>query len=792
MSRFRTLLLLMCLAVSATAWAELINENQARAIAAEFMTSRSIPATGLRIAHKAPRMNGAAGQAYYVFNAGGSNQGFIIVAGDDRAPSVLGYSDKGTFDGNNVPEAMQELLEGYAAQISMLDEGAEPVLLESTGHAIQPMVKAAWSQDNPYNILLPYVSTGKHAAVGCVATAMAQVLYYWKFPARPTTIIPGYTTEDLGIVMPALSPVDFNWEAMHDTYQTTDTSSTSALAAATLSLYCAQAVEMNFKKSSSGATTTYVPLALSSYFGFKPSAHSLSRDNYTTQEWNEIIYNELAANRPVIYSGSKASGGHAFVCDGYDGDGMFHINWGWNGQSNGYFLLNVLNPSVQGTGSATGGYGYILRQAAIVGLEPGDGTSEFMLTANNVVLNSATTTRSSESNYFGAVVSGRFYNYTSQILSVRFGWGLFDENNNMVSRLQSSYNTALLPGHYFSHTERSLVFGANITSGTYRIVPMCCEYGTDDWRPCAGADHNYIEVTINGNTCVTKGYGTAATRDYTINDIAITGTMHNGRPVDINVNMTNNGDSNNGLLYMHANGQFSATGYVGLGKGETGNIPFRFMNDTVATYTLTFSWNEDGSNPIATRVITLTQMPDASLSGTIQVLDITDADNKIITGKAFRIIAKIVNTGTTTYDEEISGKLFKNTKGNSGTNVQAINRHVTIEPGDTLTMEFTLDNVMDGWKYFAYVAGYKSGASFNIKGTTSYTIVFPEEPAFVLGDVDGNNVVDIDDVTAAINYVLTGNSEGINLAAGDINGDTNVDIDDITAIIHHILTGEPF
>ena len=155
MKQIRYLVLLMCLAVTATAWANLINENKARTIAARFMASHAIPSTSLRTAYKAPLQNAATSDqaAFYVFNNAG--QGFVIVTGDDRAPAVLGYSDKGAFDANNVPEALQELLKSYAVQIDALSTGGQTIKLNSSGEAISPLVTAMWSQNSPTTPCFP-------------------------------------------------------------------------------------------------------------------------------------------------------------------------------------------------------------------------------------------------------------------------------------------------------------------------------------------------------------------------------------------------------------------------------------------------------------------------------------------------------------------------------------------------------------------------------------------------------------------------------------------------------------
>lgn len=790
MNRFFTFLLVMCMAIaSGTSRAETITEGQARNIAQRFMTSHRMASTGLKLSQKGHSLNASsAGEsaAYYVFNGGHARGGYVIIAGDDRAPAVLAYSDHGTFDAQDVPEAMQQLLDSYAEQIEALSRGDIASQLQSSGPAISPLLTSTWSQNSPYNVLLPFVN-GKRAVVGCAATAMAQVMYYWKWPARPTTAIPAYTTESQHIYMPELPPVDFNWEAMQDSYQSSDTLSEAGLAAATLSLYCAQSLGMDFKDGSSGATTTRAPLFLSSYFGYKASAHTLWRFNYTTQEWSDIIYQELAAQRPVIYTGSKKSGGHAFICDGYDGEGLFHINWGWNGQSNGYFLLNVLNADMQGTGSANGVYGYIYNQSAIVGIEPGEGANVFAMTATDLALNSATTTRSGNNYDFRATVTGRFRNMTSQVMTVSYGWALY-QNGNFKSMLYETYHTSLRPGSYVTLTEKSLKFGSGITSGTYRIVPVYSEYYADNWRPCIGADKSYIEVTISGNSCTIVGHGNASTPDYTVNDITMQGMMHNGRPVDINVNLTNNGEWNNRLLYMFVNGTFKATGMVDLGTGETADIPFRFMPSEAETYTLTWSWKDDGSDPIATRTITINQMPAAKLSGTLQVLNVTDTDNKIVTSDKFSVLLTVTNDSTVTYNEDLSFKLYKFTSGNSGTSVQGINIPIVLEPGETKTVRADFDNVINGWRYFVNAYYYSTGEQVKIKGTSFHTIVFPEEPAIQTGDVNADGRLSIKDVTDLINYLLSGDETGLNLAVADVDNNGKIAIGDVTAIINLLLT----
>ena len=782
---------MMCFWAVTTMMANPISENQARSVASNFMTRHAMPPTTLKMAKKGPQLSaattGEAHAAYYVFN--NTVNGFVIVAGDDRAPAVLGYSDKGTFDAANIPEGLQELLEGYTAQITALNKGGQSVKLNSSGEAISPMLTSAWSQNAPYNTLLPMVTDTKRAVAGCVGTAMAQIMYYWKYPTQVTTTLPEYTTQTLGIFMPALEPVEFNWEAMQDTYLSTDTESEEALAAAQLTLYCDQAIQMNFLYNSSSGYTNRIPNVISTYFGYKASAHCEYRENYSTQSWNDFVYNELAEGRPVVYSGSKASSGHAFICDGYDGEGMFHINWGWDGMSNGYFLLNVLNPDAQGTGSASEAYGYIYGQFVVCGIEPGEGEGEFVLTASDVALNGAVTTRTSSNANFKATVTGHFWNYTERKLSVSFGWGLYD-GETLLSTLYSSGGN-LTSGYYYSTNSEELSFGRNITSGTYRIVPIYSELGMNNWRPCKGADVNYIEVTINDNNCTVIGYGTAGERSYTLNGITYDGTLHHGRPVDLALNLTNDGYSQSDLLYMFVNDNFYSTGFVGLEHGETGDVTFRYLPSTPGDYTFKFSFNEDGSDPLCYTTLTITEMPAVYLYGDYEVLNLDDEDYSIINDNKFRLKLTITNySPEAVYDDDITVKLYKRTNETSGNNAQIMNKSVSIEPYQTIEVEFDLENVIDGWDYFAAATYYSSGQQYRLCTTSFYTIVFPEEPVIpdvMLGDVDGDGNIGIKDVTVLIDYLLGSNPDEFVFDNADLDGNGDITIADVTALIDMLL-----
>lgn len=310
----------------------------------------------------------------YVFNAE-ANQGYVIVSNDDRTAPILGYSETGTLDPDNMPCNMRAWLQGYADEIAWLNEHniqltGIATLPRRTASAVKepiaPLVKTHWNQGSPYNDNCPEYTSGEKSVTGCVATAMAQAMYYHQF-ANMTGEIPGYTTGSYGINVAALPAVDFDWANMQLEYTGSETDEQKA-AVALLMQYCGAAVEMDYGSVSS-SNTTEVVTALKTYFGYNSTAQMAVRSLYTYNEWIELIYNELKQNRPVVYGGQSSGGGHEFVCDGYQGEDYFHINWGWGGMSDNYFKLSALDSDHQGIGGSSSTDGYHYGQDAVVGVQ---------------------------------------------------------------------------------------------------------------------------------------------------------------------------------------------------------------------------------------------------------------------------------------------------------------------------------------------------------------------------------------------------------------------------------------
>lgn len=315
--------------------------------------------------------------AVYVFTYAGEN-GFMLLSADDAVAPLLGYSESNSFGGAGVNMNAASWISVYVDQIAELRKSDVAVATSFEDSAmktraddwepIEPMVTTRWGQDSPYNQLCPRVN-GFRTVTGCVATSMSQVLNYWKYPAVGSGTVsykPSALTE---ILTMDFSATEFDWDNMLDKYSRTS-DPVAIEAVATLMKACGYSVNMEYSTDMSGAFNRDISGALISYFGYDKGVIRKNRSEYSTQSsWNQMIYNELANVGPIVYGGQSGSGGHSFVCDGYDGNGMFHINWGWDGMSDGYFLLDNLNPSALGTGGGAGG-GFNYYQSAVTGIMP--------------------------------------------------------------------------------------------------------------------------------------------------------------------------------------------------------------------------------------------------------------------------------------------------------------------------------------------------------------------------------------------------------------------------------------
>lgn len=393
--------LILILSATMTALAQPISLEEAMNRSRQFLQSDHAN-NGMRRVAKKARLTVANTnlEGLYVFNVNG--EGFVIASGDKRALPVLGYGE-GTFDWQTIPENMRAMLRDYSRSIMALNaqEPAEssdetaPSNAPVKRAAVAPMITAMWGQDTGYDYYTPTYNgivekfQNKKTLTGCAATAMALIMNYHKWP-KQVPEIPAYTyivnnlqqSVSETFSLDVLQPTTFDWDNMRDKYLTepdeegnrqllADVTTEQTKAVGLLMRYCGQSVQMRYSSNVSLTNTQQAVYAFLRYFGYDNTTRYVNRYDYSIDGWEELIYNEVAQGRPVLYAANADNGGHAFVCDGYDGQGRFHINWGWDGLANSYFSLSVLDyHEAMRTDANQNSVGFNINQEAIIGIKP--------------------------------------------------------------------------------------------------------------------------------------------------------------------------------------------------------------------------------------------------------------------------------------------------------------------------------------------------------------------------------------------------------------------------------------
>ena len=395
-------------------------------------------------------------QSYYVFpNA--NSKGFTIVSGDDRLPEIVGYSSLGSYDENNLPEGFISFMKAYQNlynKVNLGDAEALKNLAEikawrnkknasaASTSAVAPLLgNIEWDQTSPYNNMCPRYDSVHVAATGCVATAMAQVMAYYKYPKQLKADIPGYVNRWNGIPMeiPTITQEEgiYDWDNMLPKYnKEANATQQQKDAVAKLMYHCGAAVRMSYGPESGAAVSSS---KLAKYFGYDADLMmDLSRSSFTLDKWMQIIDTELAAGRPVLYGGQSSENGHQFICDGKDENGLYHINWGWSGNQNAYFDLSILNPEKGGTGSGSAADGFNRYCTMTIGIAPDNGVVDAPLAqipsisvlydADYVVITKGT--RKSKSDKFEFTQQVTFVNQVKQAFKGFLGLGILQKDGS--------------------------------------------------------------------------------------------------------------------------------------------------------------------------------------------------------------------------------------------------------------------------------------------------------------------------------------------------------------------------
>ena len=493
MKRTRILLLIALLLMPAISHAEDISLDKARRVAETFFnrlgaTTRSSAQLTLVNADEVAATRSASEVAFYIFNRQGG--GFVIVSALDAARPVLGYSvdhEFGTDD--DMPENLAEWLDLYRQQIAERRKSGKPATAEELAYwqeanfmtrADLPqsisLNTANWGQGAPYNGLCPLDTAGKKTIAGCVAIAVSQVVYYHRYPRAGTGTLPGYTKK--GITIPEVTlGHEYQWDKMLHKYKGASYTQEQADAVARFVYDIAVMAQASFGNSATSASTGSTVPRLRTYFGYDKGMIRYSRSYLDDSAWKAMLKEEIGNNYPVIFSATNASsgGGHAFVVDGYDSNDSFHVNWGWNGSSNGYYQLSAFGS-------------YTIGQVAYTRIKPDAGNPiQYNLAlrfsdgkGKGIEYVSGAATRGGSI----TVNLGLIYNYSYNSCSADISFGHFSKDGTLKSiMMDEPFHISLGSGSFYTsaHTGKVINITQPIERGDY-VEPLFRPDGYTEWQ----------------------------------------------------------------------------------------------------------------------------------------------------------------------------------------------------------------------------------------------------------------------------------------------------------------------
>ena len=772
----------------------------ARATAHHFMVSdanskqlRAIPMSNLKLLKAEPNSKRSDLSVYYVFD---TEQGFIIVAGEDRAQQILAFGDRPLRDINEIPDNMKFWLSTYKRQIEFLQENPNIVVDNHSTWSksfktptVEPLLTALWDQDAPYYNQCPKYN-GSYCLTGCPATSLSMVFYYWKYPTDPTPEVEGYTNSSYGFEVPALPSITFDWDNMLDSYSGSYTTA-QANAVAWLMRYVGQEEHMDYTPSGSGAYGDDILRAVK-FFGYDENTaelvfKSVADDNanetelINDEDWAAMLQNELAEGRPVVYCAYDYSywygwSGHAFNVDGYKAsDNTYHVNWGWSGSGNGYFALNAFSSS---------GYTFNIEQQMVMGIQPPVSgpavkVNPSKLNMEAYVDQSATATFTVKGQELSSAITLTLNDETGYFSIDANSVALSEQEDGKVinvtySPLASGVHTATIT--LSSPGVDDKVVTVNGTSVIEAFTPVMLPTDSAyvnltqfraDWTDQT-ADKYVESYTLNVNT----------KPSVTLLEVA----DFSDYPV------VNGNQASNAQNYLPEGWVFDGAGFwldgasIEPSSGSTVTSP-RYDLSGYEKVTVLVTYKSWSSYTMATLDVS-TSVDSKSFTGTTSfteytaVLNCSESENIVFTAGYYPMIQKI---------QIFAGELDEAT-------LRAIIEDDPNNPTSRLitgitNKNYTVKNLEAGGTFYYKVkAIYTDGTESPWSNSKTITL-FENGHGYDLGDVNHDEEVGIADVTDLINYLLTGEGNICQICA-DMDGDEEISIADVTALIRYLLTGE--
>lgn len=547
---------------------------------------------------------------FYIFSRG-KDAGYVIASADDRLMPILGHTDSGTFESiEKLPEAVQALLKGYeTAAAELLASSDAGYLAIKERDEIEPLVELFWGQDIPFNQKCPIVD-GSRAPVGCVGLAMAMVMAHHQYPPKGKGYVSYVNNKDKQTIEYNFDEAVFDYENMlpyYDGYE--EREEIDAVA----ELCFAAGVSVKSEYRADGTGTDLSASAFNTYFNYPPEGLALlSRTYFTPEEWEDMVYEELQNDRPVVYrgGGTVGSGGHAFVIDGYEKEtGLFHINWGWYSDADGYYNLSILRPDSSGTGS-NGSDVYSIDQQIVRGLRNPDGEVPTpIFTGEGVSFNPDTQEFTIERLYCrggqneiypGLEAFNTLTGKTVKIESLnKDPLTIRDNSTNGVNRMTVTFNpdfSGLDDGEYILRPMARLTDNEAMNPGNYL-----------DFYPvyCTLVNTRYVAVTITDGKVGKAETGTDANHDIEFTGFRTYTSLITGSNRSFTMEGVNRGNTIiqavRVWVYHHNSNELAwSTGersdlVLEPGNGGTFNLAIPNMTNVGGTFDLQVTNNEDSS-----------------------------------------------------------------------------------------------------------------------------------------------------------------------------------------------------
>ena len=752
--------------------------------------------------HEVKNSSNVAQTVFYIVN---TDKGYVIVSGDDRAREILAYGDGPLEDMNNIPENMQFFLDMYQAEMEYLQ--AHPGQVVKTrnttrGVSVEPMLTTTWQQGStngrsPYNRLCPQTG-GQYCLVGCAAVSLSQVMNYWEYPAS-SPALPAYTGER-GVFVPALPAYDFDWANMRDSYKNDNWSTAERDAISNLMRYVGQAEFMDYNPQMSGADEDQMLMALR-LFGYDAGAHYVLKNDYdqamtelySDADWNAMMQTELAEGRPLMYCAysamSDGSGfyGHAFNVDGYNAnDDKYHVNFGQNEDNNGYYAFNAF------------GYGitvYKYFQLMFVGMKP---TPEGVALPPRIIANKLYNSVGDENNYVGWNIPVEVHvigaDLTGDVtVTVHGEDGIINPDVTTITLNELNQDAAHHKLLTVNVTPQEVGdFMGYITLSSPGAEPVDIYfYGEAVAAPLV--KYNPVMLPANEEAITTTSFRADWT-DMTPAQLVTSYTLEVNTKPDVNViaeaDWSTVGQNTNSIhstpeLVMPEGWEFSGNGLWMEGGYISINTSSSFTSPS-----LDLTGKDKVSVVITGRSVFSSGALKVSTSKGSQTVNMTSTMNQYLVVLDCDEIDRVTFAGTSSYPgfqsiQIYDGELLAPELRASETG-DATWRTIT-----GITDKFyTVNNLTAGGTFIYKVKTiYTDGTESAWSNTKEVTLL--EGPAFVRGDVNGSGFVNMDDLTALINYLVYASPVNQLGAAtcNSVDDTTVVNMDDLTALIYYLVYG---